>query len=577
MDVVTLGAALSIMKKMPDTAASSAAAAEDAADRAEAAAEQAEGAIEVDDTLSIKGRAADAKAVGDQIGKANITLNKIINTTVEEYSGRESIFDDVTETAVKITGSFVQTNGAIGTSAIWNYYSLPVSFGDIYRVSAYQSDSIKTCLFLNESNEVVEYYPSERDTNLTRYTFTVTVPNNAVVLIVNERVGTGYIPSTIEKLINYKYTHTNEYNVWKAEQNAIRLSEIDVNVSISDITEKAGYYITTSGSESQSNLWRIMSLAVNSGDKYKVTSQFYGGIKGVFFFDENDHFISPYYGSESDDILHTLDVVVPQNAVKMSINDKKSRGFAISKYIKPINNDYIIVNGKTLEEIVNSFGNSGNVLYGKTLVTVGDSITYGADMDSAGIAPNGDLMTYGWQIANRNAMTFFNCGISGSTIAAGTNRSGFAEPNGRYTQLPDNIDYLTIFFGWNDYACIADNLETLGSIDSTDINSYYGAYNTVIPYLIDKYPDTRIGLIVPFGASAGIRQAVRDLAQKWGLGYFDNYKGNTPLYYGKEDETVLESGLVAKRRAKWQANGAHPSYAGHCQLATQIESWLRSL
>ena len=72
MDVVTLGAALSIMKKMPDTAASSAAAAEDAKTAAEeaqaaaeAAAEQAEGAIEVDDTLSVRGRAADAKAVGD--------------------------------------------------------------------------------------------------------------------------------------------------------------------------------------------------------------------------------------------------------------------------------------------------------------------------------------------------------------------------------------------------------------------------------------------------------------------------------------------------------------------------------
>lgn len=38
MDAETLGAALSIMIKMPDTAASSAAAAEDAADRAEAAA-----------------------------------------------------------------------------------------------------------------------------------------------------------------------------------------------------------------------------------------------------------------------------------------------------------------------------------------------------------------------------------------------------------------------------------------------------------------------------------------------------------------------------------------------------------
>ena len=71
MDVVTLGAALSIMKKMPDTAASSAAAAEDAADRAEAAAEQAEGAIEVDDTLSVKGRAADAKKTGDEITNLN--------------------------------------------------------------------------------------------------------------------------------------------------------------------------------------------------------------------------------------------------------------------------------------------------------------------------------------------------------------------------------------------------------------------------------------------------------------------------------------------------------------------------
>jgi lysophospholipase L1-like esterase len=209
---------------------------------------------------------------------------------------------------------------------------------------------------------------------------------------------------------------------------------------------------------------------------------------------------------------------------------------------------------------------------------VGDSITYGADMDSAGIDPStGQLMTYGWQIANRNGMTFYNKGVSGSTVAAGTNRNGFAEPNGRYTQLPDDIDYLTIWFGWNDYACISDNLETLGDINSTDTNSYYGAYNTVLPYLINKYPNTRIGLIVPFGANAGIRQAVRDLAKKWGLGYFDNYTGNTPLYYGKEDMSVLAEGLATQRRAIWQANGAHPSYAGHCQLATQIEAWLRTL
>ena len=33
-----------------------------------------------------------------------------------------------------------------------------------------------------------------------------------------------------------------------------------------------------------------------------------------------------------------------------------------------------------------------------------------------------------------------------------SNKAGFSLENGRYTKLPDEIDYLTIFFGWNDTA-----------------------------------------------------------------------------------------------------------------------------
>lgn len=216
-------------------------------------------------------------------------------------------------------------------------------------------------------------------------------------------------------------------------------------------------------------------------------------------------------------------------------------------------------------------------LYGKTLVTVGDSITYGADMDEAGIAENGELMTYGWQIANRHNMTFYNEGVSGSTVIAHETRHGFSNPNGRYTQLPSHIDYLLLWFGWNDNAVILDGEGTLGDIDSTDITSYYGAYNTVLPYLINKYPNARIGLIVPFGHSADIRQAVRDLGNKWGIGVFDNYGKGTPLYFGKEDSVGVDTNIVTQRRASWQANGAHPNYEGHKQLSTQIEAWLRTL
>lgn len=57
-----------------DDAVDAKTAAEAAQAAAEAAAEQAEGAIEVDDTLSVEGRAADAKVTGDEINKVKADL-----------------------------------------------------------------------------------------------------------------------------------------------------------------------------------------------------------------------------------------------------------------------------------------------------------------------------------------------------------------------------------------------------------------------------------------------------------------------------------------------------------------------
>lgn len=82
MDVVTLGAALSIMKKMPDSAAQSA---------VDAAAEQAEGAIEADDTMSIKGRAADAAATGDRFDEISDESTTKNLCDIEPLKAREGI------------------------------------------------------------------------------------------------------------------------------------------------------------------------------------------------------------------------------------------------------------------------------------------------------------------------------------------------------------------------------------------------------------------------------------------------------------------------------------------------------
>ena len=218
-----------------------------------------------------------------------------------------------------------------------------------------------------------------------------------------------------------------------------------------------------------------------------------------------------------------------------------------------------------------------NILAGKVLVTIGDSITYGADMqmESNGVIENpgpneGKYKSYGWQIAQRNNMIFYQKGISGSTMQGAVNpngtdkgdiskKNGFSKEYGRYTQLPDDIDFMTIMFGWNDAA-----YGTLGTINDTTNETYYGGFNVVLPYLIHKYPYTTIVLIVPFGTTTAHRQAVRDMAQKWGVGCFDMCANDLPFYYSEESDDVAVNAEIKKLRIELnQVNGAHPGYQGH--------------
>ena len=238
----------------------------------------------------------------------------------------------------------------------------------------------------------------------------------------------------------------------------------------------------------------------------------------------------------------------------------------------------------------NTSSDSSNILYGKILVTIGDSITYGADMQmepTLGLIENpgpneGKYKSYGWQIANRNNMTFYQKGISGSTMQGAVNpngtdkgdvskKNGFSKENGRYTQLPDDIDFMTIMFGWNDAA-----YGTLGTINDTTNETYCGGFNVVMPYLIHKYPYTTIVLIVPFGTTVQHRQAVRDMAQKWGVGCFDMCANDLPFYYSEESDDVAVNAEIKKLRIELnQVNGAHPGYQGHYAIGTRLEDYLR--
>lgn len=311
------------------------------------------------------------------------------------------------------------------------------------------------------------------------------------------------------------------------------------------------------------------------------------------FLTESDKLIS--YSDDSSLVGYKSELVtVPTNAAYLLINSYVGDNIeCASQKVCYDANQACFNEQQTLKEYIDNkaaYITNYDKLYGKTLVCAGDSITYGADMDAEGIIPvslvpyyyrNGKgynqvtknvLANYGYQIASRHNMTFYNEGISGSTMQGLPNKNGFSLENGRYTTLPEQIDYLTIWFGWNDTA-----YGSLGTIDNITNESYYGGYNVVLPYLINKYPYTKICLCVPFGCDEGHRQAIRNLANKWGVACWDNYLGGTPLYFGKEPSVGVNSNIVSHNQRIFQANGAHPNFKGHKQIADMLEHFLQGI
>lgn len=342
-----------------------------------------------------------------------------------------------------------------------------------------------------------------------------------------------------------------------------------------------GSFFQSNGATTSSSAWNYYTFDVSPSEKYTVSTVAGQSARAWLCVDGDGNVLgmSTYNGSP-DSVMEQ--VVIPTNAAALIVNCNSAYTATIIKHGIAVSNDSFADNDK---------------MYGKVLCAVGDSITFGDDMDRDGFVDDDQITFYRWAadyhaqydgqwerqidgirktwsyiIAKRHNMTLYNGGVNGSTMQGMDNRYGFSLANGRYTKLPDAIDYLIIWFGWNDTA-----YGTLGAITDTTNESFYGGYNVVLPYLIDKYPYAKIAIVVPYGTDANHREAVRLLGNKWGVAVWDNYQGGTPLYYGKEDSVGVEQSIVTANRAKYQALGAHPNHHGHKQLADMIECWMQSL
>ena len=523
-------------------------------------------------------------AVRGQIDTIQNTLDDICTEEYEELTGT-----DQSGKSINYTGTVVD---AIDD---WHCITYPATAGDKFRINAATVNGGYWYIFTDGTDTIKTSEKASSSGDFINNKFAV-APEGTTNLVIT--YNTHYITGIVKKITGYSIDAVAdlEERIDTLEELTDDIEE-SVVVSQSNITIHDNVYMFTSGSESSlSTGWQYAEYSIPIGAAVLTVTANAGQSARLWILKDANNAVLGYSSDSSSPSKKTeiIDLASYPTAKKLFVNDKKSGNLKIVyTYTKTaINGEDVYIDGQALPDLLNTAGDHlDDKLYGKVLCCVGDSITYGADMDAEGITDESDITVYncnssgdftqtasgfrktwGWQIASRHNMVFYNGGVSGSTMQGTDGINGFSLANGRYTKLPENIDYLLIWFGWNDNA-----YGTLGTIDDMTNDSYYGGYNVVLPYLIDKYTYAKIALIVPFGASAGHRNAIRQLANKWGVAVWDNYQGGTPLYFGKEDSVGVSATIVAANKAKFQANGAHPNYKGHKQLGDMIEEFLKGI
>ena len=263
-----------------------------------------------------------------------------------------------------------------------------------------------------------------------------------------------------------------------------------------------------------------------------------------------------------------------------------------------------------LPDNIESVVSSSNPLYGKKYVACGDSITasgFSSITDENGLtgkdspkmydAEMNMFKTYPWLIAKRNGMVLVNEAISGSTMAMNPSSSNnkeyafsYSETStdesgatttvyGRYTKIPKDADYITLNFGLND--CASFSATTLGTIDDSTNETFYGAWNIVLDYIIKNHPTAKIGIIInTIWMEDEYRNAIIQVAKKWKIPYLDLLETDIGQIIDKSsdnEDTVDNRRELFLFNSTYGNSAHHPTLLGQQWLSIPIENFLKNM
>lgn len=240
-----------------------------------------------------------------------------------------------------------------------------------------------------------------------------------------------------------------------------------------------------------------------------------------------------------------------------------------------------------------------NILEGKKWAVCGDSFSNG-DFKGSDNTDHifkegrfaGKNRTYGYLIAERNNMEIQHLAVGGMCIATPSDEEFLNTfTSGLYKTIDKDVDYITLYFGINDShhrpKSVADDGEIkkgtihLGMIEDTQIDTFYGAWNTVLDYLIREYPFAHIGMLISNGCETDdYRLAEIAIAKKWGIPYLDLNGDERCPVMGRSTNPAISEEVRARRTQMFAVappKNTHPSAKAHEYESVFIEGWLRTI
>lgn len=510
--------------------------------------------------------------------KIPLDNKKIFDDLKRKIGNIEYKLEDITDTIMKnkIDNSYIDGSGYI----VNNYPTGCVS--DFIKVR--EGDAYKFNLYVLYENPACTLYDKHK-----KMLITVGKKNgfNEEVVIVPK--GAEYMRfSTLDKKRNNKIYKLSEKSIIdlikenkKEKTYIIPKDYIEIKPNLSD-----GYI---NGNDNISLLNHYYHTDYIELDQYPqiIVNVNYGyDASGYVLYDEN-----------KEVLYHKRSVSSVFEQIVLNVDDIRKQ-YVNAKYIRfSSNNEYITrsmhiwVKHETSDIMigVEKALRTGNILYDKKIAFCGDSFTEASNLGVDLYDPfYRCYKSYGWRIANRNEMRLYHDGVSGSTMYVKDKRNPTdtqAFSHERYKKVPKDSDYIILQFGLNE-SSIAGNPATLGTKDSTDVGTMWGAYNTVLKYLITNCPTAKIGIIC---SDAWIPQkyyeALKSIAEWWGVPLLD--LGGDPNVSLMNGGRRVGSGLslnpeVAKLRnntfyANANTGDSHPNDIGHEWRSTVIENWIRGL